>query len=395
MRIFQKPPRPDPLYCAVDIQEFPAQALAAYEPSLRGKPFVVTCQDPENHKTAVWACSAEALSLGAAGGMPVAVAIKRFPQIVAVMRNKELERAACDELRQVFDRYSPQYSVADRGKGLIDLTATPASRTLSSLAIAASVRDDILKAIALDSLAIGVARSAVVARLLAKKARPSGICLCEAGAEFDMLSSMESSLLPGLSAPLRQRLAAYGLTRIGQVRGLGREALVRRFGGEGERLYALTMGLLPEREARPKPALMAETTLDRDINDMGKLLDRVRFVADKLCFLLKSGNHYINRFTFHLTYGDNKAVQRTVALTGYTNNYLEIAGRACGAFTTLYQRRVAVKTLKLSAGQVQEDPGQTELFETERDRRQRALGVQITRVREKTGFESIRSGAQV
>jgi DNA polymerase-4 len=395
MQIFRKPRRRDPLYCAIDIREFPAQALAAYEPSLRGKAFVVTCQDPESHKSSVWACSAEALSLGVPRGMPVAFATKRFPKVIAVPRNKELEAAACGELRMVFDRYSPEWSLGDRGKGLIDLTATPASRSRSALSIAATVRDDILASLRLDSLAIGAARSAVVARLLSKQARPSGVCVCEAGREMDLLASMESGLLPGLSPGVRQRLASYGLTRIGQIRDLGREALVRRFGAEGERLYALTMGLLPEREHRPAPQLLAETTLDRDINDMGKLLDRVRFIADKLCFLLKSGNHFIGRFTFHLTYGDGKTVQRTVALPMFTNDYLEIAGRACDAFLALYQRRVAVKTLRLCAIRPEADPGQTELFETEGDLRQRRLGVQLTRVREKCGFEAVRSGAMM
>ncbi len=395
MMIFPKRPRPDPLYCAIDIQEFPAQALCAYETSLRGRPLVVTCQDPCGHASAVWACSAEALALGVAAGMPVAAAMKRFPQVSAVVRDKDLECAAREELRQVFDRYSPQFDVGERGSCLIDLTATPASRTMTMRTIATSVRDDVLKAVALDSIAIGVSRSAVVARLLAKKSRPRGICVCETGDELDVLASMESALLPGLSALVRERLSAYGLARIGQVRSLGKEALVRRFGGEGEKLYALSMGLCPERETAPKPLLCAETTLDRDINDMGKLCDRVRFIADKLCFLLKSNCHYVDRFMFLLTYGDNKAVQRTIALPRFTNDYTEIAGRACAAFRALYQRRVAVKSLRLVAPRLQADPGQTELFETEKDLRQRRLGMQITRVREKLSFESVRSGALV
>ena len=395
MQIFQKRQRPDPLYCAIDVQEFPAQALAAYEPALRGAPFVVTSQDPENHKSAVWACSAEALTLGVVRGSPVAVVTRRFPQVRVVARNKDFERAAREELQQVFDRYSPTVYLDGWGAGLIDLTATPASRAMSPLAIAGSVRDDILKAITFDSLAIGIAPSAVVARILAKKARPCGVCLCEKSRESDMLASMETALLPGLSAAMRQRLAAYGLIRIGQVRSLGREALVRRFGHEGEKLYALSVGLCPEREAAPTAPLVAEITLDRDINDMGKLCDRVRFIADKLCFLLKSGNHYVDRFTFLLIYGDNKIVQCTAALPRFTNDYTEVADRAYAAFIALYQRRVAVKTLKLKAARPQADPGQTELFETERDRRQRALGLQITRVREKLSFESVRSGSQV
>ena len=395
MGIYQKKPRPDPLFCAIDVTEFPAQAIAAYESSLRGKPFVVACQDPGSHKSSVWACSAQALALGVTRGMPVAAVVKRFPQITAAARNKELEIAAIRELKQVFDRYSPQFYISDFAASIVDLTGTPASRTMCVRAIAQSVSTDIRAAVALDSLAIGIARSAVLTRLLAKKARPNGICVCEAGDEMELLASMESGLLPGLSDWARDRLTAYGLVRIGQIRSLGKEALVRRFGDEGERLYALSMGLFRERTEKPCQPVIAETTLDRDINDMKKLFDRVRLITDKLCFLLKSASRFTDRVTVVLTYCDNKTVQRTVVLSRFTNDYTELSSRACDAFIALYQRRVAVKTLKLIAARPQVDPGQTELFETEGDRKQRNLGVQLTRVREKLSFESVRIGAHL
>jgi hypothetical protein len=84
-----------------------------------------------------------------------------------------------------------------------------------------------------------------------------------------------------------------------------------------------------------------------------------------------------------------------VKLSRFTNDYTEIARRACEAFIVLYQRRVAVKTLKLIATRAHVDPGQTELFETEQDRRQRRLGMQLTKVREKISFESVKNGALV
>jgi DNA polymerase IV len=395
MPIFQKSPRPDPLFCAIDVFEFPAQAIAAYEPSLRGRPFVVTCQDPQNHKSAVWACSGEAVSLGVRRGMPIAPATKRFPQLATAARNKELESAVIQELKRVFDHYSPQFYISDFGASLIDLTGTPSSRTMAHREIAAKLREDIRKAVALDALAIGLGRSAVVARLLAKKARPSGICVCESGDETALLAAMESKLLPGLSDSARERLAAYGLLRIGQVKSLGKEALMRRFGTEGEKLYALSQGLYLETRAAASAPIVAETTLDRDINDMKKLCDRVRLITDKLCFLLKSSNRFIDRVTLLLTYCDGKTVQRTIALLRFTNDYSEIASRACDAFIALYERRVAVKSLKLMTTRMHVDPGQTELFETEQDRKQRNLGAQLTRVREKLSFESVRSAAQV
>jgi nucleotidyltransferase/DNA polymerase involved in DNA repair len=194
---------------------------------------------------------------------------------------------------------------------------------------------------------------------------------------------------------VRERLGAYGLSTIGQIRGLGKETLVRHFGAEGEKLYGLTMGMYsPAGPAATAPPC-AETVLDRDINDWARLHDMVRYTADKLCFLLKNGNLCINRFTFALIYGDNKTIQRTVALPELTNEYLTIAGRACKAFTELYQRRVAVKALRLIARAPQADPGQMNLFETTWERKQRALALQITRVRNNLSFESVKSGAHV
>jgi hypothetical protein len=170
---------------------------------------------------------------------------------------------------------------------------------------------------------------------------------------------------------------------------------VRHFGAEGERLYAWTIGICPPVAVAPAAALCAETILDRDINDWQRLHNKVRYTADKLCFLLKRENLCVNRFTFELTYGDNKTVQRTARLPDYTNEYLPIAEYACKAFTGLYQRRVAIKSLRLVARNPQADPGQTNLFETVWEQKQKALGRQIARVRTTLSFESVKSAAHV
>jgi nucleotidyltransferase/DNA polymerase involved in DNA repair len=395
MPIFPKPSRPDELHCAADIPDFPAQALFAYDAALRGRPVVVACQDPLSHKSAAWSCSREAHVLGIRPGMPNAAFARRFARVVVVARNKDLERAACSELERVCCRYSPHYDVSDKGRCLVDLSRTPASRAMSPAAIAVALRRDILAALPIAYIAVGISRSPLLSRLAAKRARPNGTCVCEPGDEFKSMAELDSGLLPGLSALTRERLGAYNLSTIGHIRGLGRETLVHHFGAEGEKLYGLTMGMYSFPTATAKAPTCAETILDRDINDWGRLHDKVRYTADKLCFLLKSENLCIDRFVFALIYGDNKTVQRTVALPDWTNEYLPIAGCACKAFTELYQRRVAVKTLRLIARSPQADPGQTDLFETAWERKQRSLALQITRVRKKLSFESVKSGVHV
>ena len=395
MPIFPKPPRPKPLHGAAYIADFPAQALAAYDAALRGRPLVVACQDAKSHASAAWACSREARALGVRPGAPVAAAVRRFPEILVVARNKELERAAREELTQVLRRYSPGFEVSGNATCGIDLTATPISREMTASAITDKLRADIVAALPLQYIAFGISQSPLLARILAKRARPDGVCICEPGGELSALASMDSALLPGLSASARERVEAYGLTSIGQIRNLGKETLRRVFGAEGERLYGMSVGVYARAVAAAAAPPCAETVLRRDVNDMGLLCDTVRYTADKLCFLLKRENLCVNRFIVELVYGDNKTVRRTAGLAELTNEYLPIARRACAVFTELYQRRVAVKLLRLVARAPRADPGQTNLFETAWDHKQKALAAQITRVREKLRFESVRSGAHV
>ena len=387
--------QPDSLYCSLEIPNFSAQALAAYNAGLRGQPFVVTCQDADSHKSVVWACSAEARDLGIFGGMPVMVVKRKFNDISIVLRNKELEASLIDEIKAVFDRYSPDFEISDKGKCSINLTKTPASRTMSMEAIAGAMRGDIVRAIPLQDVAIGLSQSRLVSQLMAKRARPSGVCICEPGTELQTLSAIESRMLPGLSSQSKEKIGAYGLKCVGQIRHLGKETLMRHFGSEGEKLYSLTLGISSKSMVKPMCLLSAETVLDRDINDNELLFRKVRYTVDKLCFLLKKNNQCVDRFQFVLTYGDNKSVQKTVAFPMFTNDFLTIAGAAVRAFIFLYQRRVSVKSVRLIVKNPQANPGQTSLFETAWEHKQQALAEQITRVRSAIKFDSVVSAVHV
>ena len=395
MTTFLKHMRPDSLYCSLEIPNFSAQAVLAYDAGLRGQPFVVTCQDAESHKSVVWACSREACDLGIFGGMPVMVVKRKFNDISIVLRNKELEASVIDELKGVFDRYSPDFEISDKGKCSINLTKTPASRTMSMEAIAEAMRGDIVRAIPLQDVAIGLSQSRLVSQLMAKRAKPNGVCICEPGTELQTLSAIESRLLPGLSSQSKEKIGAYGLKCVGQIRHLGKETLMRHFGSEGEKLYSLTLGISSKSMIKPTCLLSAETVLDRDINDNELLFRKVRYTVDKLCFLLKKNNQCVDRFQFVLTYGDNKSVQKTVAFPMFTNDFLTIAGAAVRAFIFLYQRRVSVKSVRLIVKNPQANPGQTSLFETTWEHKQQALAEQITRVRSAIKFDSVVSAVHV
>jgi nucleotidyltransferase/DNA polymerase involved in DNA repair len=221
------------------------------------------------------------------------------------------------------------------------------------------------------------------------------VSVCDAGREAQTIAGLDTSMLPGLSGQCRQKLVAYGLRKIGQVQKISKEALVARFGLEGEKLYSLAMGGTAQTivGARHGVPLRAETVLENDINDMDIIIQKVRHTVDKLCFLLKTENVQIKKFTVTISYSDNRKSQKTVALPGLTNDFLTMAQYAQQAFNVLYQRRVAIRSIALDTKDVRPDPCQTSLFETSWERRQAALARQIVKVRNENSFETVVSGA--
>jgi nucleotidyltransferase/DNA polymerase involved in DNA repair len=234
------------------------------------------------------------------------------------------------------------------------------------------------------------------------------VCVCEAGREAQTIAGLDTTMLPGLSGHCRQKLVAYGLRRIGQVQKISKDALVARFGAEGEKLYSMAMGgtvqtivgarrggvsLGSPRDKFFGLPLAAETVLENDINDMDIIIQKVRHTLDKLCFMLKNSDVQVRKFTLTINYSDNKKSQKTVALPGLTNDFLTMAHCAQQAFSVLCRRRVAIRSIMLDTKDVRPDPCQTNLFETSWERKQAALSRQIVKVRNENSFDAVVSAA--
>jgi nucleotidyltransferase/DNA polymerase involved in DNA repair len=261
----------------------------------------------------------------------------------------------------------------------------------------------------LNAVSAGLGATQTLARIMARHGAPKdafcdvqrdtsfGVCVCEAGAEAQTIAHFDTTMLPGLSGQCRQKLIAYGLRHIEQLQKLSKQALVSRFGTEGEKLYSMAMGgsvsLGSPRDKSFGLPCRAETVLENDINDIGIIMNKVRYTVDKICFLLKNSNVQVTKFTLTIKYSDNKKSQKTITLPSLTNDFLTMAQYAQQAFVAQYQRRVAIKSIILDTKDVRPDPCQTSLFETSWERKQLALARQIMKVRNENSFDAVVSAA--
>lgn len=387
--------QPDTLYAAIDCDQFSAQVTAAYGICQRTAPFVVLCQNQESHKSTVWSVSPRAHELGIACGMPVMLVKKRYPHIEIVARDQELEQNACNEIKQILEEFSPDHEVGSAGKCLLNLSRTPAARRMTWNQIGESIKKRFSVVTRLDRVSLGISRTLLIAKILAKKARPDGTLICRPDDEYGFLDTLDCDLLPGLSRQCRESLKKYGIHRVCQLRKLGLRALMDRFGAEGEKLYGMTGGLYEKTRNTTPVAFHVETIFHSDINDISVLSRHIKYASDKFCYQIKTHDICIRQFTMALKYSDNKKTQKTVKLPCETNDFTAIADAASRMFTELYQRRVAIRSITISAKHAEPDSGQLNLFESQWERKQRQLAEGIVKVRNKFQFNSVVSGTNV
>jgi DNA polymerase IV len=377
------------LFITLDHDHFSAQALSAYDPTLRDHPFVVVRQSKDSHKCAVYACSYRAQQLGIRRGQPVQMVLRRHHKVEVVTRDNLIEETARDELGWVSEHYTPEFDVTEYGRCLLNLSGTPAEQDEDIEKIADRIRDDIVTKIGLQDVAIGIASSRLISTMLARLARPADTRFCIPGTEPETLASISADLLPGVSNTAKERIRQYGIKRIGQIQNLGKDALVARLGGEGERLYSLSVGVDAKRRIEKKEPIEAETVLDQDINDEKLLRQHVRYTADKLSHQMITVSAWASRMTFVLTYTDNRRTQKTASFVSPTNNREKLTDTALRLYRDLYQRRVAIKSIRLQVRQPRQDTNQMDLFETANEKRQRTIGHAMTKVRDRLGFDSV------
>ena len=387
-------PRPQPLWLAVEVGQFAAQALERARPGLRGSAFVVLQQSRDSHRTEVLAVSARARALGVEPGAPLfAVRRAHRGRVAAVDRDESAEDAAAESVTAVLERWTPAFRVRRgpaRLSALLDLGGTPAVRACGWRSAGAEFQRRLAGASGLAEIAVGVSTARLVARVLGRGALPGGVALCAPGDEDRVLARTGLDDLPGLGPACRERAARYGVHTVDQALSLDRRALRRRFGRrEGERLYGAVRGL--EVGARPgAPAVIeAETVLREDAADDGLLLAAVALTVDRACHALRSRGLAARSLTLRVTYTDDRRAQRTSRLPASTDEFPALCAAAEGLFHRIHVRRAAVRAIAAVPSHTSPASGQQDLFDGEAGRRRRRLGAAITDIRSRMGFGAV------
>ena len=203
------------------------------------------------------------------------------------LRAPEADTTPFEAILDALDDLSPRVEAVDVGVALVDVTGLGAlvgpERTVAARAV------HLARGVAPLTVRCGIGDNRWLASLATRLARPE-----RAGAPAALrilareeLRDLPIGLLPADRAT-RDRLALFGLTRMGQLAHLPRAAVGAQFGHVGERLQQLARGLDPRPIApRRRPErLNAERTFETPLDSVGAIALVLRAASAELCATL-------------------------------------------------------------------------------------------------------------
>jgi DNA polymerase-4 len=312
----------------LDLDAFFAAVEELEQPELRKRPLVVG-GDPHG-RGVVSTANYVARQFGIHSAMSCAEAIRRCPQAVFVRPRHALYREYSQAVWSAVREVVPHVERTGLDEGYLDFTGL-AANFARARAVAEAVQTSVRAASSL-SCSLGVAPSKVVAKVASDRRKPGGITVVPAGSEARFLAPFRVRALPGVGPRAEQRLAAAGITKIGELAALSDLDLRALLPGQvGRMLRDRALGIDPRglETTSERISISVEETFERDLHDRELLHAELKRMADRLGEHLRRDGLSARTVTAKLRYGDFSIRSRSTSLDVGIDDPARIGELAC------------------------------------------------------------------
>jgi protein ImuB len=228
--------KPQPLYAAVHVAEFPAQAVLRLRPDLQSAPVVVLDGSPPQER--VCALNTHARKRGVVPGM-TRLEIEELGNIPILTRSTQTEIAARTVLLETLSQFSPRIEETFSANACAFVLDIAGSERLFGPPeqLAQRLRDTIASSGFRASIAISA--NFHTARIKSEFSR--GISLIPAARESSALAALPLNAL-NLDLDHYQTFALWGIASLGELAALPEEQMIPRFGQPSRQWLALARG---------------------------------------------------------------------------------------------------------------------------------------------------------
>lgn len=296
----------------VDCDAFYATVEKRERPEIADHPVIVG----GGARGVVLACCYVARLYGVRSAMPMFMALAACPDAVVIRPDMAKYREVGRVVRAEMKQLTPLVEPVSIDEAFLDLSGTEKqhgavpAQLLAELARRVEAAFDI-------TLSIGLSDSKFLAKIASDLDKPRGFAVLSGADAPAFFAHKPVSLLWGVGAALQRRLAADGITLIGQLAALGERELTARYGRIGTRLACLAEGSDERAVVAHAPArsISAETTLPHDEADAASLAHILWPLCERVSAHLKEASLAAGSVTLKLKTSDFRLRTRSRRLT--------------------------------------------------------------------------------
>src|SRR5262245_48459774 len=252
----------------VDCDAFYATIEKRDDPTLADKPVIIG----GGQRGVVLTACYVARTYGVRSAMPMFEARRLCPHATVVRPNMEKYAEAGRAVRARMRDLTPLVEPVSIDEAFMDLSGTARLHGMPQAQALADFAERVERELSI-TVSIGLAANKFLAKVASDLDKPRGFAVLGSGEAAAFLARRPVSLIFGVGKVAQARLADDGLRTIGDLQRAGETELMRRYGGEGARLFHLAYGrderrVRSEREAK---SISAETTFEHDIAELRPL----------------------------------------------------------------------------------------------------------------------------
>jgi DNA polymerase-4 len=351
--------------------------------------FVERVGGREKIRGIVTTSSYEARACGIRTGMPLAQALRLCPELVVVPGDLLFYHRLSHALSRFLFARIPKVEQFSIDEFFGDLEGWVPEE--ESEAFARRLQGEIFREFGLP-VSVGIARSKWTAKLATEYAKPYGIRRVEEVEPFIREIPVEE--FPGIGRGYRRRLESRGIRTLGEL--VSHRKLLESWGLPGRQLYRRILGIDGEGIAprASRQSVGISRTFD-PLGDPAEIRRRIMILARHVAYItLKIGANPI-RYHLRIRYRDGMRARESIRVERLFSERL-LKETLSGSFSRIHPRGAEAVKLSLSVSDFTHlHPRTLSLLEYERDLRDRKIGRELQRIRERFGLDAIRTANEM
>ncbi|MGC9341899.1 MAG: DNA polymerase IV [Bacteroidales bacterium] len=292
----------------IDMDSFFASVEQRDFPEFKGKPLVVGHRGP---RSVVAAASYEAREYGIHSAMPMAVALRRCPDLIVAPHRFDVYRKVSGNIREIFQEYTDLVEPLSLDEAYLDVTH-PKKGPPSATLIALEIKKEIFKRENLIASA-GVSYNKFLAKIASDMDKPDGFYHIKPEEAEQFLEKLEIKKFFGVGKKTEEKMHRLNIFKGLDLKALPRDQLIRHFGKAGNYFYDVVRGIddRPVVSWRESKSVGAERTYEQDLYDRDQVQERLNEVTEIMWNRCKVKKKAGRTLTLKLRFSDFRTITRS------------------------------------------------------------------------------------